>query len=252
MSDGSTTINAVETSFQIIDVLADHGPLRVTELAEETGVPKGTVHKHLATLRGVGYVVKEEKVYRLSLQYLRVGKRIQKRSKLFRLAKPIVDELAKTTRATTNLMIVEEERGVYLYRNDGMSVESDPLPAVGGRVPLHATAGGKAILSQSLELTEKLIEDHGLQQFTEKTIIDKQELRNELRSIRDQGVAFERGEHDPAVQCVGAPIVVDDEPVGAVSISGNIDRMIGKKLEEDLTGLVVSTVSEIEIALLRQ
>lgn len=253
MPDGSVTIAAVETNARIVDALADHGPSRVTELAAETGIPKGTVHKHLATLRGADRVVKEGTSYRLSLQYLGIGNRIQRRNELYRVAKPIVDELAETARATTNLMVVEGDRGAYLYRNDGGAVVSDHLPAVGDRVSLHATAGGKAILSQSPpELLEDVIGEDGLGRFTEKTIVDERELRAELRSIRDRGLAFERGEHDPAVQCVGAPITADGKPIGAISVSGSIDRMSGKKLEEDLAGLVVSTANGIEVALLQQ
>lgn len=253
MADDPITIDAVETNTRIVGALADQGSSGVTELAEETGIPKGTVYKHLTTLRSAGYVVKEGTSYRLSLHYLGIGNRVQDRNRLYRVAKPIVDELASMAQATTNLMMIEEERGVYLYRNDGGSAVSDHLPAVGDRVPLHATAGGKAILSQSSsELIEDVIEDQGLRQFTEKTIVNECELRAELRSIRDRGLAFERGEHDPGIQCVGSPITTDNEQIGAISVSGSIDRMGGKKLEEDLAGLVVSRANEITIALLQQ
>lgn len=253
MADNPITIDAVETNTRIVGALADQGPSGVTELAEETGVPKGTVHKHLATLRSVGHVVKEGTSYRLSLQYLGIGNRVQNRNELYRVAKPIVDELASMAQVTTNLMVVEEERGVYLYRNNGGSAVSDHLPAVGDQVPLHATAGGKAILSQSPpELIEDVVEEQGLQRFTEKTIVNECELRAELHSIRDRGLAFDRGEHDSGIQCVGSPITADNEPIGAICVSGDIDRMSGKKLKEDLAGLVVSRANEIEVALLQQ
>jgi DNA-binding IclR family transcriptional regulator len=253
MPEDPVTIGSLKTNVRIVEILAEDGPAGVTAIATATGISKGTVHKHLSTLQALGYVVKEGTTYRLSLRYLGIGSRVRMRNELYQAAKPIIDELAEMARATTNLMIAENQYGVYVYRNGGPSEWSGHLPAVGQQVHLHATAGGKAILSQyPPEEIDEVVATHGLPQLTGKTIADERELRRELRSIRDRGLAFERGEHLPSVQCVGSPITTSSGPVGAISVSGSIDRMSGKKLEEDLAGLVVSKANEIEVALLHQ
>lgn len=246
-------VGSVQTTFRIVEALDEAGEAGVTDVAEETGVSKGSVHKHLTTLRSLGYVVKNGTDYQLSLRFLGIGNRRRARDTPFRAAKSAADNLADTTGGAVNLMVPEHGYGVYAYRAGGASSVSGYLPVVGERVYLHATAGGKAILSQfDRDDVAEIVADHGLPQLTEKTIDTEQELRRELRSVRDRGLAFERGEHLPSVQCVAAPITSEDEPVGAISVSGSIDQMSGKKLEEDFAGLVISTANEIELDIFRQ
>lgn len=95
----------------------------------------------------------------------------------------------------------------------------------------------------------EIIDAVGSPKMTGKTVDSRDELKRELRSIQDRGLAFERGEHLPSVQCVTAPITTDGRPIGSISVSGSIDQMSGKKLEEDLAGLVLSTTNEIELEL---
>ncbi|WP_224450328.1 IclR family transcriptional regulator [Haloprofundus salilacus] len=246
-------VSSVRTTFRIVEALAERGPSGVTELAREVELSKSSVHKHLTTLESLNYVVKEESTYRLGLRFLGVGNRVRERSELYHAAKPAIDNLAKTAGAVTNLMVVEHGFGVYAYRAGETFDSDDRLPVVGGQVHLHATAGGKAILSQlSDEEIERIIDLHGLPSSTEKTITEKRALQRELRSIQDRGLAFERGEHMPSVQCVAAPVTAPGHPVGAITVSGSIEQMSGKKLEEDLAGLVVSTSNAIEVALLQR
>ncbi|XVH33104.1 IclR family transcriptional regulator (plasmid) [Haloferacaceae archaeon DSL9] len=249
---GSTTIRAVETTIAIVEVLEDAERMGVTEIAEATGLTKGTVHKHLATLEAAGFVVKRNRRYSLGLRFLGIGTNVRNRMPLYRLAKPAVDDLARTTGAVVNLMVPERGFGAYAYRAGTEASVDSVLHPVGNHAYLHATAGGKAILSQmQKEEIDEIIERRGLPSLTDKTITDATELRRELRSVRDRGLAFERGEHMPSLQCVAASITADGTVLGALSISGNVDRMSGKKLEEDLAGHVVSKSNEIEVALLR-
>lgn len=246
-------VGASRTTFRIVEELDDRGVAGVTELADATGVSKGSVHKHLTTLRSLGYVVKEGTRYRLGYRFLGLGTRARERSDLYHAAVSPIDNLADTTNEVVNLIVPEHARGVYLYRAGETPGIGGYLPSVGGDVHLHATAGGKAILSQmDADEIDRVIESRGLPALTGKTITSRSELHRELRSVRDRGLAFERGEHLPSVQCVGAAITIDDDPVGAVSVSGSIDEMSGKKLEEDFAGLVLSTVNDIEMGVFRE
>lgn len=240
-------VKAVRTTFRVIEELDRQSIAGVTDLAEATDISKGSVHKHLATLQSLGYVVQDGTKYRLSYRFLGIGNQARERNDLLHAAASSIDNLSDLTNETVNLMIPEREFGVYLYRAGSISDIGGHLPPIGRDVHLHATAGGKTILSR-LDPTEvdAIVDSQGLPALTDKTITSRSALRDELQSVRDCGLAFERGEHLPSVQCVAAPIMANEDPVGAVSVSGNINEMSGKKLEEDLAGLVVSTANEIE------
>lgn len=245
-------IGTLGTSFRLIEALETRERAGVTELARELDISKGTVHKHLSSLETLGYVVSEEGTYRLGLRFLGVGERVRSRNSLYLAAKSAIDDLADTTGTVVNLMIHECGYGLYAYRAGTEDGADDFLPPVGDVVPIHATAGGKAILSQlPRERIDEMLERRGLPPRTDKTITDRTELNRALRSVRDRGLAFERGEHLPSIQCVAAPITTPDGDVGAITVAGNVDRLTGKKLEEDVAGLVVSTSNAVEVSLLR-
>ncbi|WP_137290316.1 IclR family transcriptional regulator [Natronorubrum halophilum] len=251
MSETDYPVGSVATTVRIIEALNELGEAGITEISEQTGVTNSSVYKHLDTLRSLGYVRKNGTRYFLSLRFLGIGNRVREHRELIQTAKPVVDSLSSTAGAVTNLEIFEHNYGVYAYRaTNGATDTNSYLPVVGERVHLHVTAGGKAILSQmDWAAVTEIIDSVGLPNMTDKTIHSRAELKRELRSIRDRGLAFERGEHLPSVQCVAAPITTAEGPIGSISVSGSIDQMSGKKLEEDLAGLVVSAANEIELEL---
>jgi DNA-binding IclR family transcriptional regulator len=245
-NDG-VSVQATATTFSVIEALRDRHRAGVTELATELDRSKSAVHNHLDTLVTLGYVRRTDGGYALTHEFLRLGLAMRERNPVYSASRAELRTLARTTGEIVNLVVPEADRGVYLHRvGDG----DHPIPE-GGHVSLHASAAGKAILAfRDHDEVDSYVENHGLPAITERTVTDPATLRSQLRSIRDQRIAFDRGEQTPDWQCVASPIVVDDDPVAAISVSGPADRMRGKRLEEDVTGLVVSTAKAIELELL--
>lgn len=242
------TVGSVETCFGLIEALQSRDGAGVTELADAVGVSKGAAYKQLNTLVELGYAENDGGSYRLTLQFLGVGRLIQVRRRLFRVGKPIVDDLAGSTGAIASIQIVEDGFGVYLYRS-GDGVLDAPVQE-GDRVHLHATAGGKAMVAHMDRLdAEAILDRHGLPALTDKTATDRGDLFAELRSIRDRGLAFDRGEHEESWQGAATPILLDGEPIGAVSVSGPRQRLHGKTLTEDVPGLLVSVTKDLQVAI---
>lgn len=239
-------VKATATSFRVLEAVRDRDGVGVTELALELDLAKSAVYKHLMTLTALGYLVKEGTTYYLSITFQRFGTHALKRYPIH-IAKPAIDNLAGTTGKTVNFVVHENGYGVYAYQAQA-SETNEPPAAEFSRVALHATAGGKAILAFLPEKERKnIIAESNLPHLTEKTITDADELQRELKSIYDRRIAFEREEFAIGYQCVGSPVVNSDNlPLGAVSVSGPTSEMTGKRLEEDIAGLVLSTAKSIE------
>ncbi|HET7324397.1 MAG TPA: IclR family transcriptional regulator, partial [Halococcus sp.] len=223
-------VKATATSFRILEAIRDRDGAGVTELAREVGLAKSAVYKHTMTLTQLGYLVKEGTTYHLSLTFQGFGVRARERYPI-RIAQPAIDNLAHTTGKTANFVVYENGYGVYAYQTTAPGAEEPPQQEF-SRVPLHATAGGKAILAYlpDDERTE-VLNQQGLPAMTEKTITERTALQRELRSVRDRRVAFDREEFTVGYQCVGSPIVDSSTRfVGAVSVSGSMDEMAGKRL----------------------
>ncbi|QAU12805.1 IclR family transcriptional regulator [Halorubrum sp. BOL3-1] len=240
-------VQATATSLRIVEELYDRDGSGVTELADALDVSKSAVHNHLSTLCTLGYVKNTGGTYDLTHRFLRIGFGTRERNPVYHAAQSEVRMLARNTGAVANLVVPEDAEAVYLHR---IGARDHPVP-VGDGVRLHAAAAGKAILAfRPRERVDEYVSRHGLDRKTERTVTDPATLRSELRSIRDRNIAFDRGEIDENWQCVASPIVVDGDPVGAVSVSGPSDEMQGKRLEEDTAGLVSSAAKTIELELL--
>ncbi len=243
-------VKAVKTSFTLIEILASDGPLGVTELAARVDTTKGTVHNHLTTLRSLGYVEKIDGRYDLTLRSLATGERTRERSKLFRVAKPYLDNLAKTTGEWVGLFVAEEGRGTRVYHATGGDTWTPPS-VDGEQLPLHATAAGKAILaSMTDECVEECVRRHGLDARTAQTITDRERLDAQLQSVRGDGVAYCREERIEGVNGVAAPVRdTHVERTGAISVVGRAAVLNGRRFEEDITGQVLSTAKQVELEL---
>lgn len=249
MNDTAPRVKATETSFRIIELLDGMNGAGVSELAREVDISKSAVYKHVQTLERLGYLVREGDDYYLSNRFLSLGQGARDRLPIGTI-RNVISDLAETTEHTSSFIVNENDRGVYALRISPEHAK-DSIDE-GDVAPLHATAGGKAILALlSADERSAIIESTGLDPHTDKTITDQDELEAELRSVRDQRIAFDREEFIDGHQCVASPAVGGDgEPVGAVSVTGNIHQMSGKRLEEDVTGLVISAAKSIENDLL--
>lgn len=242
-----TTVRATETSFRILDALRALDGAGVTELASYLKLPKSTVHNHLQTLRRSEYVTKQGSEYGVGLRFLQLGEYARDRRGIATIGPPEIEKLAEETREMANLLVEEHGRGVFLYRAKGADAVHMDTHA-GKRVHLHTTGFGKSILAHlPEERVEAIFDRHGLPRVTPNTITDRSRLKEELDEIRKQGYAYDDEERLEGLRCIAAPIVVDGDVLGAVSVSGPKSRMTGEWYTEELPTLTMSAANVIEI-----
>lgn len=244
-SDG---IQAIDRAFDIVETMDALGGAGVTELARAVDLPKSTVHNHLRTLERAGYVVQEDGEYRIGLKFLRLGERARRHHEPYRIASGQVDKLAEKTGEIAGLMIEEHGEGVFVYRRRG-SEAAHIDTAIGDRVPLHCTALGKAILAfLPAERRERIVDRHGLPKLTENTITDREELFDELETIRERRVAFDEAERLDGLRCVAAPILSGSDAVlGSISVAGPTHRMHEDRFRRELPETVLGIANVIEL-----
>lgn len=244
----SASVGATETTFAIIEHLAENERTGVTAIATDLALSKSTVHNHLQTLRELGYVVKEEEAYRLGLQFLGLGDRARQRHELYHVAKPEADDLVDAVGERVQVMVEEEGVGIYIYQSlADQAVRTDSH--IGTVVNLHATSVGKAYLAHlpEDELTA-LLDRFEFAKHTPNTLTDQATLESELDEIATRGYAFNDEETTVGMRAVGAPILSDDEEVlGAVSVSGPTTRMNGTWYREEVPEMVVQSARVIGI-----
>jgi DNA-binding IclR family transcriptional regulator len=247
--DGSQNrIKAAQNTFNIVEALETLDGATMSELADHLDTPKSTAHVYLKTLQDLGYVVKEDTTYRLSLRFLKHGGYARHRLNFYQAAKPQIDELSKETGEVVDVGIEENGKRVLLYKSEGPEGVTQK-PVTGEYTHMHMTALGKALLTtQSDERVDEIIDTHGLPAATQHTITDRDELFEELEAIREQGYSVEDQERREGIRAIGVPIHDDDGgAIGAVSISGPVSKLTDERISEELLEQIRNAVNIIEI-----
>ncbi|MFC6724642.1 IclR family transcriptional regulator [Halobium palmae] len=240
-------VRTTAKTLAIVEELDETGGARIHELTSRLDMSKSGIHNHLSTLREHGYVLKEGNEYRLSLQFLSIGGSLRSRIPIYRFGRTKVAQLADDTGLLANLLIEEGGRGVYLYQSRGnYAVNLDTH--VGYRIRLHNIGIGKAILAHlHEERVDEIVETWGLPEATENTITDPDALKEELAAIRERGYATDYEERTRGLTCIGAPVLLDDEVLGAISISAPTKRFGKEGFDEELIAEVESTAHELAL-----
>ena len=247
--EDSNTIKSDETLFDIIDALRESGGGGVTYLADELGLAKSTVYKHLQSLQGRGYVVNDGGEYRLGLQFFNQGAFVRNQFALYHASKNKIEKLASRTGETVWCIVQENGRGMFLNgaaANDTLAPDS----VIGRWLPLHSSAAGKAILAYLPEDdVHDIIDRQGLPAYSDNTITNREELFEDLERVRDRGYAYNFEENETGVHAIAAPVGRDGAPVGAISIAGAANRLTRQYCDDELADPLLETVDDIEFQL---
>ena len=224
--------------------------LVVTELSKRLKLHKNNVFRLLATLEARGYIEQNKATenYRLSIRCLRLGQRFITQVGLLRQARPVLMQVAKTSRETAFIAVMRNASVVPLD-----AVEADQPVRLAARIgeflPLHATAVGKLQLAfADEELRGSLPE--ALQKFTEKTIVERQALAPQLKKITETGFAVDLGEHIEDVRSVA--VAVRDYTrtvVGALAVAGPSYRLSQERIEKEVVPLMVKAGRDLSTRL---
>jgi len=247
-NSGTKTLQSVERAFNIITRLRELDGVGVTELAEDLGIHKSTVHAHLRTLDYCGYVTNEKGVYRPSLKLLKEGARVREKLPVFKHGRAEVRTLANETGELANIGVLEHNKVNIVYMIEGENAVHDDEP-IGKYSYVHCTAIGKAIISKlPEEKVDAILDDQGMPAFTDNTITDRDSLYEELAAICDREYAIDREEGNVGIRCLGAAVTDrEDRPIGGVSITGPTNRLADPDYEDELSKAILNAVNVIEV-----
>lgn len=235
--------------FDILETLQARDGATASELSVALDISKSTLYGYLTTLHELEYVVKTDEEYDVSLKCLDHGTYAREKIPLIEHARSPLEHLATSTNQVAWLYVEEHGHLVYLLSAEGENAVRT-RGRVGMRTHLHCTAAGKAILSHLPEArVREIIDRHGLPRLTDQTITEVDALFAALESVRERGYAFNVGESMENARAVAAPILVDDEPVGAVNVVGSASRLRGRGFREGMAEAVLGTANDIELNL---
>jgi DNA-binding IclR family transcriptional regulator len=227
----------------MIEVLCcSETPLGVSRLAEQLAMPKSGVHRLLQLMLDFGWVRQtQQREYECTLRLFELGMLLANRVDLRHVADRWMRELASRTMESVHLSVLDGSEVIYLDKIES----SQPIRAytrIGGRAPAYCVATGKCQLAYA---EPEAIAGLTLAAHTPATITQYDVLLRELKEVRAQGFALNRGEWRSSVYGIAAPVMgKSGRVIASIGISGPAERFAEDRIA-DLSTLVAEAARNL-------
>ena len=227
----TSAVTVLDRITAVFDAFGEHDEgLGVSELARHANLPKSSISRIAGELVEQGLLDREGDTFYLGARLFEFGQTVERPRRLRHFAYPVMAGLRDLTSQSVQLAVLDGTDVVFLA-----IARSEPAirphARIGGRLPAHATAVGKAIMAFSpSELVEEVVQG-GLAPRTPHTITASDSLVRELLQIRGAGVATEREECVIGRSCMASPVLAPGgEPFAAISVAGSSSDIGGEHL----------------------
>lgn len=218
-SSGTTPISVLGKVARLLKVLEKcDRTIGLSELASRAQLPKSTVYRLATEMAELGMLERFEKDYSLGGWLFELGQRVPLYQDMYDIALPFAEELFLRTGATVHLGIRDGSEVMYVLKIRGHQGEN-MVSRVAGRMPLHCTGTGRAILaSEPEELLENCIAN-GLRRMTPYTVMAPDVLRQIVARGRGHGAGVEREEVRVGFGASACSIISAGKVVGAIGVT---------------------------------
>ena len=242
----------IQSVAHALDVLEqffnDADELGVTELSKRLKLHKNNVFRLLATLEARGYIEQNRATenYRLGIKCLHLGRRYIDHMGLVRQARPILTDVAHRCRESTFVAILRREGVVPLEAAEPNERVVRITPPLGQPLPLHCTAVGKVHLAFDPEQQLRADLPEQLPRFTDRTIVDRAMLFEQLDTVAREGFGMDNCEFYEDVSSVAVPIRdYTRSVVGSLAVAGPAYRIGIERINTEIAPLVMEAGREL-------
>ena len=222
---------------------------RVTtqEISLELGIPSATAFRILQTLKALGYVAQNRnKQYMLTYKMLEISSNASMQDNLIDRLLPFMNYFAQQKNCQVGLSVFYEQSIIHLANVGKYIIYNDKYALPGTVLPAYCTAAGKVFLSQMPDdELQEWIRGRNLIPYTSHTIIDPDELLEQIRLTRRQGYGIVISELYDFVACLSIPVVdQEDQVVGALNFStkpDDFDAVNNEKFIADVKDVIQKT-----------
>jgi DNA-binding IclR family transcriptional regulator len=233
-------MNGMKRGLDVLDVVAERGPMTVDAIADAVALPLSTTYRYVRTLSTLGYLRGSAGQYDVGIAMLGLLRRADTTAALSRHALPLLVELTLRVEEAVLLTVpvgwtakcvasVEPRRPVRLSDRRGIAL------------PLHAGASARPLLAH---LPGRVVEEYLRFIGSAAGGRDPVELRRQLAEIRRTGVCVTVGELDDGIG-IGVPVFTDREVAACLSVAGHRTRFPGPRIREAVT-LLRHTADAVE------
>jgi DNA-binding IclR family transcriptional regulator len=204
----------------ILDAFDFENPrLTLSAISRRSGLSLTTVHRLVAELAAWRALERDDDgCYRTGLRLWEAGLLSALHTRIRELAMPFMQGLYEATRENVHLAVRDGDEALYVEKLAGHRSVSI-ISRTGGRLPLHTTGVGKALLAfESPEYVERYLA-LPLARPTRYSLSEPGRLSRDLRATRARGFSVTKEEMTLGNCSVAGPVLdADGQPLAAVGV----------------------------------
>jgi IclR family acetate operon transcriptional repressor len=229
-------VQSVTRALAILRGLAESGDgMTLSDVAQIVGLAPSTAHRLLTTLQQERFVRFDgtAHLWQVGVEAFVIGNAFVRTRDVVTMARPYLRRLMEEGGETANLYLEQDGEAICMAQVECRQMMR-AIARPGGRVKLHCSGAGKAMLGWLPEVElDRIIRQHGLKRFTDRTLDTPSRLRRDLEQVRARGWAVDDEEHAVGLRCVAAPVFDEHgRAVAALSLSGPGARVDDMRLVE--------------------
>jgi IclR family pca regulon transcriptional regulator len=232
--DRPDIVQALVRGFRVVGSFdEEHVEQSITEIADRTGIPKGSVQRILVTLAELGYAECIRDRWMLTPAIMDFGVAYVASRGVYAAAYAHMARLAAETDQIVSLLQLSGSDVVFMLRVDSMKHLTTGI-TVGSRLPAVHTAAGRVLLSHLPDdELRRALATPPRSTYRAPTELDSSDLRAELALTRERGWAFSDESALFSVRALSAP-VTDHEGrvVAGVSMTVSVLEMSADEMIE--------------------
>lgn len=244
----SGQVRSITRALAILRALAAASDgLTLSETAERSGLAPSTAHRILTTLESERFVRFDASagMWQVGVAAFTVGSAFARNRDVIGLARPYLRRLMEVTGETANIFVESGGEVICMAQVESRHTMR-AITQVGGRVKMHWSGAGKALLAAMPdERVARILAEHGQPRATPQTLTTPEALMANLATIRTRRFAHDAEEFTDGLRCLGVALFNElGRPVAALSISGPTARVTPARLPalEELLGQVADEI----------
>jgi IclR family transcriptional regulator, pca regulon regulatory protein len=204
----SDFVGGFAKGLKVIEAFGEESPrLSIADVSRQTGLDRATARRCLLTLVDLGFAYYDGKFFSLTPRILRLGHSYLSATPLPKIVQPYLDQLSEAVGQSASVSVLDGGEIVYIARASLRRVMSISL-TTGSRLPAYCSSMGRVLLASRPEQEARDILGRGnLRPLTRYTRFEKDDLIEEIRSVRQQGFAVIDQELELGLCSIAVPLI---------------------------------------------
>lgn len=212
-----------------------HDAITVSSAAQAVGISRASARRCLLTLMDLGFLAKNGSRFSPTPRMLRLGASYTASTSLPQLAQYHLEAARDELKESVSLSVLEDGYSVFVARAEAERLVSTVV-RLGSRLPAYASATGRVLLTAvSDSELDRYLEGIEPKALTPKTITDIGQLRDVVRTVREEGVSISDQELEVGMLAIAIPVTdPEGKVVAAMSLSASSVRVPVERMLQEM------------------